>query len=276
MLFRHSLDLASKSSGMVEMEHGLGLVDVHAHLADEAFERDLDAVLRRAEQAGVRAVLAVSETLEEAREILELAERYPIIKPCAGLYPTYLDPKAAEEMVAFLREHADRLAAVGEVGLDYWAVKTLEDRELQRRTLSLQVEAAKELDLTLNVHSRSAGRHAITLLRSLGARRVLLHAFDGKASAAEEGIEAGYYFSIPPSVLRSPQKQKLVRRIPLERLLLESDAPVLGPDPRRRNEPANIRLVCDYIAQIKGIPPEEVARITTENAHILFPKALEA
>ncbi len=258
------------------MEHGLGLVDVHAHLADEAFERDLDAVLRRAEQAGVRAVLAVSETLEEAREILELAERYPIIKPCAGLYPTYLDPKAAEEMVAFLREHADRLAAVGEVGLDYWAVKTLEDRELQRRTLSLQVEAAKELDLTLNVHSRSAGRHAITLLRSLGARRVLLHAFDGKASAAEEGIEAGYYFSIPPSVLRSPQKQKLVRRIPLERLLLESDAPVLGPDPRRRNEPANIRLVCDYIAQIKGIPPEEVARITTENAHILFPKALEA
>lgn len=259
---------------MLPMRDSFGLVDVHAHLADEAFEEDLDAVLRRAEQAGIRAVLVVGETLDEAREILELAEQYPLVKPCAGLYPTHLDPKAAEEMVVFLREHADRLAAVGEVGLDYWTVKTSQDRELQRRILSLQVEAAKELNLTLNVHSRSAGRHAIALLQSLGARQVLLHAFDGKPSAAWEGVEAGYYFSIPPSVLRSPQKQKLVRHIPLERLLLESDAPVLGPDPRRRNEPANIRLVCDYIAQVKGVSPQEVARITTDNARLLFPKAL--
>ena len=88
---------------------------------------------------------------------------------------------------------------------------------------------------------------------------------------ALEGVEAGYGFSIPPSVVRSPQKQKLVRRLPLESLLLETDSPVLGPTHAERNEPANATIACQAIASLKGIPPETVARITTENAIRLFP-----
>ena len=87
------------------------------------------------------------------------------------------------------------------------------------------------------------------------------------------GVELGYYFSIPPSIVRSTQKQKLVGHLPLDRLLLESDAPVLGPDPSARNEPKNIRLACDAIARIKALPVEEVAHITTDNARHLFPLA---
>jgi len=107
----------------------------------------------------------------------------------------------------------------------------------------------------------------------LGAGRVLLHAFDGKASAAMAGLEAGYYFSIPPSVVRSVQKQKLVRHVPLERLLLESDSPVLGPTPDERNEPQNVWIACAEVARIKGLSMEEVARVTTQNARHLFPRA---
>jgi TatD DNase family protein len=136
------------------------------------------------------------------------------------------------------------------------------------------VALSRELDLPLNVHSRSAGRHAIALLKAHDAHRVLLHAFDGKATTALEGVEAGYYFSIPPSVVRSSQKQKLVRQIPLANLLLETDSPVLGPTLAERNEPCNVAIACRAVAGLKGISPDTVARITTENAARLFPRLL--
>ena len=125
---------------------------------------------------------------------------------------------------------------------------------------------------------RDAGRRGadpgpVCFLRRCSARRVLLHAFDGKAAAAAEGAEAGYAFSIPPSVVRSPQKQKLARLLPLECLLLETDAPVLGPDPETRNEPANVVVACRAVAELKGVSPETVARVTTDNARRLFPRA---
>lgn len=253
----------------------LPLFDAHAHLYAPAFADDLDAVLVRAEGRGVQAVLCVSETVAEARRVVELADRHPLIKPCAGLYPTILDRDASAEMLEFIRQHQDRLAAIGEVGLDYWKVQDAADREVQRDILAQHVALSRQLDLPLNVHSRSAGRHAIAWLLENGARSVLLHAFDGKAATARAGIEAGYYFSIPPSIVRSPQKQKLVCHLPLEHLLLESDAPVLGPQKDVRNEPCNVWLSCQHIAAIKGLPVAEVARATTANAKRLFPRAFQ-
>ena len=249
------------------------LVDAHAHLYAPAFAADLDAVLHRAALQGVQAVLCVSETLAEAQRVVELADRHPLIQPCAGLYPTILDRDAAAAMLDFIRQHRDRLVAIGEVGLDYWKVQDAADREVQRDILAQHIALSRELDLPLNVHSRSAGRHCIAWLRDNGARRVLLHAFDGKAASARAAIEAGYYFSVPPSIVRSPQKQKLVRHLPLEHLLLESDAPVLGPEKDARNEPCNVWLSCRQVAAIKGVPVEEAARMTTANARRLFPRA---
>jgi TatD DNase family protein len=252
---------------------GIALFDAHAHLADAAFENDLDEVLARAAAAGVTGILAVCESLDDAARILTLADRHPIIHACAGLYPTILDRAAADAMEAFIREHRDRLAGVGEVGLDYWQVKEEADREIQRAILLRHIRLSLELDLPLNVHSRSAGRHAIEFLREHGATRVLMHAFDGKASSALAGIEAGYFFSIPPSIVRSEQKRRLVRQLPLDRMLPESDSPVLGPVPGERNEPANVRIACAEIAAIKGLSVQEVAETTTQNARRLFPRA---
>ncbi len=249
------------------------LVDVHAHLYGEAFAGDMEQVFLRARRAGLSCILAVSETLEDAEEILDLSRNEPMVKPCAGLHPEAAGEEELEGMLLFIRNHSTELVALGEVGLDFWVAKDERAREMQRKVLSAQVALALELDLPLNVHSRSAGKHTIELLRQLGAQKVLLHAFDGRASSAALGLEAGYYFSMPPSLVRSPQKQKLVRHLPLERLLLESDSPVLGPTVQDRNEPANLRVTCSEIARIKGVSEEEVARITTQNAQKLFPRA---
>lgn len=249
------------------------LFDAHAHLASAEFAGDLAAVLERAQAAGVRGIVVVGETLEEAERILDLSRRHPMLKPAAGLYPTTLDLGAAETVATFVRRHAAQLVAVGEVGLDHWVVKEEGGWKIQEEILARFVSLSSELDLPLNIHSRSAGHRTIAFLREQGARRVLMHAFDGKASTALEGVRAGYFFSIPPSVVRSAQKQKLVRQVPLECLLLETDSPVLGPDPAVRNEPQNVRIACQAVAALKGLSPEEVARVTTENARGLFPRA---
>jgi len=219
-------------------------------------------------------VVAVGENLRDAERNLELARLHPELRPAAGLYPTELDEGAAAELAAFVRLNRDALVAIGEVGLDHWKVKGEEERGLQRRIFSLFVDLSIETGLPLNVHSRSAGRHAIALLLERGARGVQLHAFDGKASSALPAAEAGYYFSIPPSIVRSRQKQKLVGRLPLERLLLESDSPVLGAAPGERNEPSGVMHALTAIAEIKGLDPGCVAEAMRENALALYGRAI--
>ena len=245
---------------------------MHAHICDPGFDKDRAEVLARARKAGVDAIIAVGENLSDARKNLELAIRYPMLKPAAGLYPTHLDLNQAGEMAGFIRQNHSSLAAIGEVGLDYWVVKEAPEKAVQREILKRFIELAQELDLPLNVHSRSAGRHAIALLLENNAVRVQMHAFDGKAGAALPAVEAGYFFSIPPSVTRSRQKQKLVKRLPLSCLLIETDSPVLGPSPNERNEPANIWHCVKAIAALKETSEEAVIAAVSENTERLYGK----
>jgi TatD DNase family protein len=246
------------------------LVDCHAHLCDPVFDPDRGAVLERARRAGVGAVVAVGETLEDARRNLELSVEHPTLLPALGLYPTVLDPEQAGRVEALIRDERDRVAAIGEVGLDYWKVQDEAQRDVQREIFSRFVRLSIELDLPLNIHSRSAGRHAIDLLLRLDASRVQLHAFDGKPSSALPAVEAGYFFSIPTSVVYSRQKQKLVRRLPLECLLLETDSPVMAPVRGERNEPANVTRALAAVAELKTVSEKEVARAVGENARRLY------
>ncbi|MGD9097200.1 MAG: TatD family hydrolase [Desulfobacterales bacterium] len=246
------------------------LTDTHTHIVDAAFDADRQAVLARADAAGIGAVIAVGEDLADAEKNLVLARAYPMLKPAAGLYPTHLDRAAAASLAGFIRSHRGALAGIGEVGLDFWVVKTGEERAIQKEIFAGFIDLALELDLPLNVHSRSAGRHAVDLLLSRGARRVQMHAFDGKITAARPALEAGYYFSIPPSIVRSRQKQKLVRHLPLEALLVETDSPVLGPDPQKRNEPANLTVAIEAIAAIKELAPQAVVEAVAANTRELY------
>lgn len=259
------------------------LVDCHAHLHVPDFDADRDEVRRRARAAGVAAVLVVGEDADDDRLVAEVAaspcDGGAALLPCFGFHPDrFADDRPLparadlDAAAALIRASAARLAAVGEVGLDYFYAKTEERRRAQGAALEELAALARELDLPLNVHSRSAGHYTLDLLRAAGARRVLMHAFDGKPSYAARAAADGYLFSIPPSVVRSDQKQKLVKALPLEALALESDAPVLGPDRAARNEPANLTHALGLIARAHGVSPERVAEVTTANARRLFPK----
>ena len=167
------------------------LVDTHAHLCEPVFDRDRETVLRRAGEAGVEWIVAVGETLEDARKNLQLAAQFPDqVRPAAGLFPTRLDLAEADELLELIRRQRQRLVAIGEVGLDYWKVQDEGEREVQREILGRFVELSLEVDLPLNVHSRAAGRQTIDYLLQRGARRVQMHAFDGRAAKALPGVEA--------------------------------------------------------------------------------------
>lgn len=246
------------------------LVDCHAHLGDSVFDGDRREVLERARAAGVGFVVTVGETLADARRNLELAREHPEILPAAGLFPTYLDLEEALRIEELITEERARLVAIGEVGLDHWKVQDEEGRTTQREIFRRFIRLALRVDLPLNVHSRSAGRPTIDLLLAEGARRVQLHAFDGRPQTALPAVEAGYFFSIPPSIVRSRQKQKLVRRLPLSALLLETDSPVLGAEPGERNEPSRLPLSLEAIAEIRGLDPAEVREAIADNTRRLY------
>jgi TatD DNase family protein len=256
------------------------VIDCHTHLTHADFDADRSAVVERARRAGVERIAIVGQDEAENRQVLALARggRAPSpYLPFLGLHPDRFGdrrepPDAAEldRICAMIRAERETLTGIGEVGLDYWYGQEEARRELQRSALARLADLAIELDLPLNVHSRSAGRQTLDLLLHRGARRVLMHAFDGKAGHALRGAEAGYVFSIPPSIVRSPQKRKLVRALPLDALALETDSPALGPAQGERNEPANVTVSLKAIAEIKGLPEGRVAEATEANARRIF------
>lgn len=250
------------------------IIDTHTHLCDPIFNNDRALVLQQAREVGVSHIISVSETLADVKTNLELAGMHPELHAAAGLYPANLDLQEAAEIIRLIEENPDGLVGIGEVGLDHWVVKEEAEREIQRAIFKSFIDLSARTGLPLNIHSRSAGRVVIELLLEKGAKKVHLHAFDGKASSALPAVEAGYFFSVPPSIVRSKQKQKLVKRLPLSALMLETDSPVLGADPDTRNEPANITLALAAVAEIKGEAIETVRDAVRENTFRLYDRLI--
>ncbi|XP_056281731.1 tatD DNase domain containing 3-like isoform X2 [Pseudoliparis swirei] len=261
-----------------------GYVDCHCHISARDFDKDIEEVVENSRKAGLLALLAVAEHAGEFEKIIQLSQRF--IFPCLGVHPVQeVSPEEQrgaslqdlDAALPIIEKYKDHLVAIGEVGLDFTPryVRGETDKENQRQVLIRQAQIAKKLDLPLNVHSRSAGRPTIHLLKEQGVEKALLHAFDGKPSVAMEGVKAGYFFSIPPSIIRSDQ-QKLVKQLPLENICLETDSPALGPEKQVRNEPKNICVSAEYISKIKGVSLQEVMEVTTQNALRLFPKIKSA
>jgi TatD DNase family protein len=246
------------------------LIDVHAHLADSSFT-DIDQVLDRAKSQGVERVIISTTGLGEFARALELIGLYPDrISLTVGFDPTILSTYEYRMFYGLVSQRSFTMVGIGEVGLDHYYVKDHAKRELQESFFRTTICLARSMGLPLVIHSRSAGRHALEVLYSEGADRVLMHAFDGKAGDALKAVKEGYFFSIPTSVVYSEQKQKLARLLPLEYLMLETDSPVLAPLRGERNEPANLIRSAEKISELKRISVEEVAMITTENAKRFF------
>lgn len=229
------------------------MIDVHCHLDhfsnwEKLLSPELDVVITAA---------LGSDSIEKTLKI-----EHEKVRVTAGC-----DCRDYESgLVENIRSIADRLVGIGEVGLD-WYPKKLED---QIPAFKDYISLAQELDIPIVVHSRSAGKHALDVLYGRHAEKVVMHAFDGKSKYAVEAARRGYLFSIPPSVVRSPQKKKLVEALELESLLLESDAPALGPVIGEKNVPANVALSASEISKIKGIDMRDVIETTDRNAKTMF------
>jgi len=254
------------------------MIDGHCHIAAEEFDEDRSAILQEAKKGGVNGIVGVSEFPGDFEKLLQVSREHSgLVYACIGVHPvqwgnksvTLEDFSVAEH---FIEQHHEEIVGIGEIGLDFTPryINSPEDKEVQREVFRRQVQLAKRYGLPVNCHSRSAGRPVVDLLIEEGAEKVLLHAFDGRPSVAMRGVQAGFYFSVPPSILRSEQKQKLVKHIPLMNLLLETDAPALGPEKQVRNVPSNISISCQEIARIKNISAEEVIKQTSYNARRLF------
>lgn len=244
-------------------------VDCHAHISSSAFDSDRDVVLA---ECAAKGVLVVDSALNRSELAvgLQLTKANPWVKLSAGWEARSLDLEGALEMVKLIEENQEWVVAVGEVGLDrYW----VRDRALwakQEEVFRVFIGLADRLEKPLVVHSRSAGEACVEILLACGFTRVLMHAFDGSASVAARAAEKGFLFSIPPSIVRSDQKKKLVRRLDLKSLTLESDSPVLGPEKGSRNLPTNVFVSAQEISRIKNLGFEEVLGSTRDRALRFF------
>ncbi|XP_026196660.1 putative deoxyribonuclease tatdn3 isoform X2 [Anabas testudineus] len=258
-----------------------GFVDCHCHISAREFEEDLEVVIHRTTEAGVKTLIAVTEEVGEFDRVLQLQDSYPdLVAPCFGIHPLQHSGGAEQRSdldaaLPLFYKHRERLVAVGEIGLDFtpWCAPTQQDRDDQMTVFVKQLNIAKELELPVNIHSRSAAKVTIQTMTEQGVKHALLHNFAGKPSTALDAVKAGYLFSFPPAVCRNQQRDKLIRQIPLEHICLETDSPALGLDKHVRNEPSNIALSCRYIAHVKGLSPQTVQLVTAQNAYRLFPKA---
>ena len=239
------------------------MIDVHAHLQSEVFKDDLKDVLLRAKSNGITGVICASVDFSDAVKCLELGKNLDQIHSAIGLAP-YSDLSEIDKVIQLIKDSPD-IVAVGEIGLDYPYKKYPEQVEPFKKQIAL----AMELDLPVVVHSRSAGKYCFEILQEMKAEKVVMHAFGGSIKTARKAFDSGFSFSIPVTVLRSPEKQKLAREIPEELLLLETDSPVLNPE-KGRNEPANLVKSRDFIAELRGVKPEVIGKLTEKNAKSLF------
>jgi TatD DNase family protein len=257
------------------------LIDSHAHIHLDTFDRDREQVFARARQGGVRAIINVGLDLESSRTSLEMAKNYDDVFSTVGFHP-HEASKLKEDDLRALAELAkdDRVVAVGEIGLDFY--RDLSSRKSQTEAFEKQLDLAIELGLPVVVHCRNADREVFKILSawvkstlSVGRlRRGVMHCFSGDVEMAQRYIEIGFYISLAGSVTY-PSAGELVqvaREIPLDRLLLETDAPFLAPQAYRgkRNEPAYVALIAEKVAQARGVRRETVVVAAAKNTISLF------
>ncbi len=262
------------------------LIDTHAHLDFRQFDPDRQKVLRRALDAGVGAILTVGTDLASSRRAAALAARHRSVFAAVGMHP-HDAAKLDGETLAQLRGLAKqpRVVAVGEIGLDYYRDRS--PREAQRRAFRAQLAWAAKLGKPTIIHDRDAHDEVLHTLSDwaaglkgspLAGRLGVLHTFSGDLVMAEKAVDLGFYISISGPVTYKNERRlpEIVRALPLDRLLVETDCPFLTPHPHRgrRNEPAYVRLVAERIAELRGMDVDEFAQATTENAQRLFGSVL--
>lgn len=256
------------------------IYETHAHYDDEAFDTDRNTLLASLPQKGIKRIINVSASIETTKSTLALAGKYDFMYAAVGVHPSDI-ADLNEKSFAWLTEQTKgaKTVAIGEIGLDYYWDKEAEVQEKQRYWFKRQLELAKESRLPVIIHSRDSAADTLEVMKEAYAEDIpgVIHCYSYSPEMAQEFIRMGYSIGVGGVVtFKNAKKLKeTVAKIPLERILLETDCPYMAPEPYRgkRNDSSYIPYMAAKIAEIKGISTEEVERITWENAVKLFDRA---
>ncbi|MFA5144230.1 MAG: TatD family hydrolase [Candidatus Omnitrophota bacterium] len=250
------------------------LIDTHCHLSFPDFDGDRDDAIDRAKKIGVTAIIDVGSSIEGTRRAVQLAKSHDIVYATLGVHPHEAGSVTGNVMAGFKELAGERkVVAIGEVGLDYY--RNLSSKDVQEAAFRKFIALALELNLPLIIHSREAGDDTIKILKEY-ARRIkgVMHCFSGDERFLKECLDLGLYISFTCNLTfkNAGELRLAARKVPVERLLLETDAPYLAPQMHRgkRNEPAYLKYLVAQWAEITGLTQNDIARITTHNANTLF------
>ena len=251
------------------------LIDSHAHLDDRRFDRDRDMIIKKLQENGIELAINIGADLKTSIASVALAEKHENIYAVVGVHP-HSAKEVDESTIEILRSFAarEKVLAIGEIGLDFY--RDLSPRDVQRKWFKEQIKLAKEVDLPVVIHSRDADQEVFDTLKEAqdGSLRGVMHCYSGSAELAQEFIKLGFYISLagPVTFKNARVPREVAQAVPLDKLLVETDAPYLTPEPYRgkRNEPIFVKYVAGEIADIKGITYEELAKATNRNTKQLF------
>lgn len=247
------------------------MIDCHCHLEQRDYSEDRDEVIEKCKKE-LKAVITCCALPKDFDLTLSLVEKYKGFVFCTvGIHPEFIkeiSEKEKDNLLELIKKNKDKISAIGEIGLDYWEIKESKWQEKQKELFVEFINFAKELKLPIVVHARKAYDEAVKILEQEDAKQVLMHMF-GANHLVKRVAENNWFVSMNTIVLRSKKHKKVVRDMPLEKLMLETDSPWLGPE-GKRNDPLSVKVVAEKIAEIKKLSFEEVDKITTENALKFF------
>ncbi len=251
------------------------LFDTHVHLNADQYEEDLQEVIDRARKDKVENMVVVGFDRKTINRAMELVEKYDFLYAAVGWHPVDAIDMTDEDLawIEDLASH-EKVVAIGEMGLDYHWDKS--PKEVQKEVFRRQIHLAKKVKLPIIIHNRDATADVVEILREEEAKEVggIMHCFTGSLEVAKECMEMNFFISFggPVTFKNAKKPKEVVKEIPMEKLLIETDCPYLTPHPYRgkRNEPAYVRLVAEQVAELKNMTIEEVAEKTTANAKKLF------
>lgn len=250
------------------------LIDTHTHLDFQQYDADRELVIERAKDAQVKALLCIGIDLPTSRQAIAIAEHHPNLFATVGVHPHDARSFTGEDLEQLheLVQHP-KVVALGEVGLDYY--RKLSPLDTQRRIFRVFLDWAKQTDLPLIIHTREADEDIITILRERARTgwRGVFHCFSGDQRMADKVLDLGFLISFTGSItFHNSRSVEVVKHVPIEKLMVETDSPFMTPVPHRgkRNEPAFVNYVAQKMAELKGLPYDDVARITSQNAIDLF------
>lgn len=254
------------------------LFDSHAHLNDEKFNEDREELIEQIKQAGVTKLISAGYSLEGSKEGAKLAKKYDFIYTTAGISPNDI-PQTKEELWIMLDQikqmatSNQKVVAIGEIGLDYYWNE--ENKDLQKIAFQKQIEIANELKLPIVIHTREAVMDTLKILKETEVtKRGVFHCCPLNRELVKEALKLEFYISFagPITFKNSKNAEEIIKMVPNEKMLIETDSPYLSPEPLRgrRNDPRNVKYMAQKIAQIKGMEIEEVAKITYQNTKNLF------